>query len=291
MQVVYHLGAHSSDEDRLVKTLLRNRDMLSRAGCVVPSPMRYRMALRDTLLALKGQPADAAKQQELLDSVSDQNPPDRIIFSHEFFLCIPQRVITDDGFYPMAPAKLGPLANIFPEAEIEFHMALVNPATLIPALIQRIEGASYDSVMAGKDPRSLRWAPVVKRMLAASDGHKMVLWCNEDTPLIWPEILRRITAQPDDAAFDGDFAILATIMAPDGLDRIKTYLASHPPQSAVQRRKIVTAFLDKFGLQDKIEIEVPLPGWTEDLVAEISANYDADIAEIATLPGIEFLAP
>ncbi len=291
MQVVYHLGAHSSDEDRLVKTLLRNRDMLSRAGCVVPSPMRYRMALRDTLLALKGQPADAARQQELLDSVSDQNPPDRIIFSHEFFLCIPQRVVTEDGFYPMAPAKLRPLANIFPEAETEFHMALVNPATLIPALIQRVDGASYDSVMAGKDPRSLRWAPVVKRMLAASDGHKMVLWCNEDTPLIWPEILRRITNQPDDAVFDGDFTILATIMAPDGLDRIKTYLASHPPQSAEQRRKIVTAFLDKFGLQDKIEIEVPLPGWTEDLVAEISANYDADIAEIATLPGIEFLAP
>lgn len=291
MQVVFHLGAHSSDEDRLVKTLLRNRDALGRAGCIVPSPMRYRMALRDALMALRGAPADTEAQARLLAVVTDQNPVDRIVFSHEFFLCIPQRVITEQGFYPMAPAKLQPLANLFPQAETEFHMALVNPATLIPALVARIEGASYDSVMAGNDPRDLRWGPVIARMRDAAGGRRLVLWCNEDTPLIWPEVLRRTAGVAADAVLEGDFTILATIMAPEGLDRLQAYLASHPPQGSDQRRKIVSAFLDKFGLADKIEVEVPMPGWTDTLIDEISAAYDADVAAIAQMPGVEFIAP
>ncbi|WP_415183558.1 hypothetical protein [Phaeovulum sp.] len=291
MQVVFHLGAHASDEDRLVKTLLRNRATLNGSGLVVPPPKRYRMLLRDTLLELRGAPADSAKQQEVLAAVSDINPPDRIFFSHEFFTCIPQRVITEAGFYTMAQAKLKPLANLFPEAEIEFHFALVNPATLVPALIQRIEGASYESVMVGNDPRALRWLPVIRQMAEVSKSHKLVLWCHEDTPLIWPEILRHITHLPQEAAFEGDFAILATIMSPEGLDRLRAYLSEHSPKTIAHRRKIVAVFLEKFGLRDKIEIEVPLPGWTDDLVTEITANYDADVAEIATMDGVEFIAP
>jgi len=104
-------------------------------------------------------------------------------------------------------------------------------------------------------------------------------------------VLRRIALQPPEAAFDGDFAVLAAIMAPEGLERLKAYLASHPPKTPLQRRKIVSAFLDKYGLADRIEVEVPLPGWTEELVELVTARYEADVAEIAALPGVEFLAP
>jgi len=34
-----------------------------------------------------------------------------------------------------------------------------------------------------------------------------------------------------------------------------------------------------------------VPGWTDDLVAEITAAYDADVAEIAAMDGVEFLLP
>jgi hypothetical protein len=291
MQVVYHLGAHSTDEDRLVKTLMRNANTLADQGIAVPAPMRYRMVLRDTLVALKGTDASPEDQARVLGAVTEMAAPERLIFSHEFFLCIPQRAITPEGFYTMAASKLGPLAALFPEAEPEFFMGLINPATLIPALIGRIDGASYDSVMGRVDPLRLRWAPVIAEMRAAAPDVPLVLWCNEDTPLIWPEVLRRMAGVAPEMALEGDYAILATIMSADGLERLKAYLAKHPPSSAGQRRKIVTAFLDKFALTDKLEVELNLPGWTEDLVEEISANYDADIAAIAAMPGVEFIAP
>lgn len=291
MQVAFHLGAHSTDEDRLVKTLLRNNDVLTAADIAVPSPMRYRMVLRDALVALKGHPADHATQETVLDAVTEQDNLRRIVFSHEFFLGIPQRVISEDGFYGHAAAKLQPLTNLFPEAETEFHMALVNPAVLIPALIGRIEGASAESVLSGHDPRALRWAPVVRAMVRAAAGRRFVIWCHEDTPLIWPEVLRNLAGLPADQLLAGDFTILAMIMSPEGLERLKTYLASHPPQSVARRRRIVTAFLDKFALPERLETEIALPGWTEALVDDITAAYDADVAEIAAMPGVAFITP
>lgn len=291
MQVVFHLGAHATDEDRLIKSLLRDGDALSRADIAVPAPNRYRMVLRDALVALRGRPADAALQETILDAATDQDQLRRIVFSHEFFLGIPSRVITPRGFYAQAPAKIAPLANLFPEAEVEFHLALVNPAVLIPGLIARIEGADYHGTMAGQDPLSLRWAPVVRRMIEPAAGRRFVIWCHEDTPLIWPEVLRAVSGLTGAKALAGDLAILSTILPPRALDRLRGFLASRRPQSVAQRRRIYAAFLEKFALPDRIEIETPLPGWTEDLVARISAQYDADVAEIAALPGVEFIAP
>ena len=36
MRIVYHLGAHCTDEDRLVRCLLKNRAVLAEAGIAVP---------------------------------------------------------------------------------------------------------------------------------------------------------------------------------------------------------------------------------------------------------------
>ncbi len=45
------------------------------------------------------------------------------------------------------------------------------------------------------------------------------------------------------------------------------------------------------GKREQMEIEVSLPGWTQDLVDRLSDLYDEDVAQIAALPGIEFIAP
>jgi hypothetical protein len=150
---------------------------------------------------------------------------------------------------------------------------------------------SYDEMMAGRDPRELRWAPVVRAMVEAAGGNRLVLWCNEDLPMLWPEVLRNLAGLPASTLLQGDDALLATIMSEEGLARLRSYLRSHPPQTVLQRRKIVSAFLDKFVLPEAVEVEIPLPGWTDDLVAEITAAYDADVAEIAAMDGVEFLLP
>lgn len=290
MKVAYHLGAHSTDEDRLLRSLLRNRRLLEADGTVVAAPPQFRVMLRDTLMALKGAPAGSEVQQAILDALTDVEPVGRIIFSHEFFLSITQRVITPEGFYRTAARKLLPLANLFPDAETEFFMAIMNPATLIPALLLRT-GTDYETLMAGQDPRALRWAPLIAEMAAASGGRRLVLWANEDTPLIWPEVLRRMTGLPTARPMAGDDAVLEAIMEAEGFAQLQGYLEAEPPQTVAERRRIVGTFLERFAIADRLEAELPLPGWTDDLVEEITEIYEADVAEISAMPGVEFIEP
>ena len=80
-------------------------------------------------------------------------------------------------------------------------------------------------------------------------------------------------------------------MAPEGLTRLQGYLANHPPGSVAQRRKIVTAFLEKFALPERLEAEVEMPGWTQEVVDALSQLYAQDVARIAQMPGVRFIAP
>ncbi|PKP70816.1 MAG: hypothetical protein CVT82_04900 [Alphaproteobacteria bacterium HGW-Alphaproteobacteria-4] len=289
MQVVFHIGAHFTDEDRLLNTLLENAPMLAMRGVVVPEPGRYRRTVRDLLVSLKGAAADAETQETLLDAMTEQDHIQRLILSNSNFMGFPARIITNDGFHTLAPARLRALANLFPTNSAEFHLGLVNPATLVPQLLGFVKGTDYETLMCGHAPMALRWAPVVQRMVQAIDGRPLVIWCNEDTPLVWPEVVRRVAGVEPETEMKGDDAVLKTIMAAEGMARMQAYIGSHQPQTPAQRRKIASAFLDKFALADQIEIEVPLPGWDDALVAEITAAYDADVAEIAAMPGVEFI--
>jgi hypothetical protein len=291
MQIVYHIGAHCTDEDRLVRSLLKSRGVLAPQGIIVPAPRLYRQILPRIAQSMNDGPAGAETQKVILDAVMEEEKAERLIFSHDYLIGFPRGAISEIGFYKGVVERVTAFSNLFPDAQNEFHLALRNPATMIPALIARIPDATYESVMGGVDPLCLRWAPVVQRLLTALPGIDLTVWCNEDTPLIWPELLRNMAGLPAEAEMEGDFDLLSSIMSEVGLSRLKAFLESHPPRSISQRRRIVMAFLDKFALKDEIEMEIPLPGWTTDLVEAITAVYDADVAEIEAIPEIDFIAP
>lgn len=291
MQIAYHLGAHCTDEDRLIRSLLKNRETLGAAGIVVPSPRKYRQLLPRVAKSLRGAPAGSEAQQVILDAVMDIDEAERLIFSHDGLICYPVNTISDQGFYATAPLRVAAYANLFPKAQTEFFLALRNPATLVPALIERVNGGSYETVMGGQSPIALRWAPVIRRIVAAVPEINLTLWCNEDTPLLWPEILRAVAGLGPEAELEGDFDLLAAIMTDEGLGMLKAYLETHPPTSVEQRRRATTAFLEKYARPEEIEVEINLPGWSADLVAALTAAYDEDCAEIAGLDEVDFLTP
>ena len=61
--------------------------------------------------------------------------------------------------------------------------------------------------------------------------------------------------------------------------------------SEAQKRRVIIAFLDKYALEEEIEEELDMPGWTEDVVDEMSKTYDEDVATIAAMPGVRVLMP
>lgn len=291
MEIAIHLGAHCTDEEALVRCLLRNRGILAEHGIAVPGPKRYRTLLRDASARLAGRIASAETAQFLLDEILDQEGAARCVLSFDSFMALPRWALGRGQFYPGATDRTVALAGLFPGHDVEFHLAIRNPATFLPALLEKQKSSDFNAFIEGTDPMALRWSDLVQRIRAASPEVPVTVWCDEDTPLIWPDVLAAVSGHPPTVTLEEADAITAAIMSPEGFARMSAYLASHPPQTPVRRRQIVSAFLDKYALPDRIEMEVDVPGWDADYVAALTAAYEADCVRIARLPGVRFIAP
>lgn len=295
MRIVYHLGAHCTDDERLIRCLLKNRGPLSEQGIVVPGPNRYRNLLRDTALQLKGQPASTDTQALVLDQIMDEDRAERLVFSWENFLSFAPWAVDQGRLYPAAAERVRAFSQIFPQIEAEFHLAIRNPASFLPALYEKQRadgkhGKSYGAFMKGVVLDRMRWSDVVESILAENPDVPLTIWCDEDTPLIWPEVLQAVSGHRPGTVLDEADDVLAQIMPAEGLARLNAYLQGHPPASPAARRKVVSAFLDKFAIPDRTEVEVEMPDWLPETVSRLTEGYDRDVARIASMPGIKFLS-
>ncbi len=290
MIIVYHLGAHFTDEDRLLKCLLANKDVLASDGVAVPNPSIYRRLLRDMAVKLKGKPANSEQQEELLNELLEGDVPDRLIFSWDSFLSLPPWVLKDT-LYPAAGKRVRAFSQIFPGLEAEFCLAIRNPATFLPMLYQKVKPESYQAFLAGCDIFELRWSRVIADILDSNPDAKLTVWCDEDTPLVWPEVLRAVAGMPDQQPLLGEWDLLAMLMSGEGMSRMQAYIETRPPQDVGQRRKIVSAFLDKFALPERIGLSVEMPTWTQDIVDDLTAIYEADVAQIMESTAVNFIRP
>ncbi len=290
MRIVYHLGAHFTDEERLLKCLLKNRDLLAKHDIVVPGPKSYRNLLRDTVIQLKGNSASRDMQALILDKIMEADVADRMVLSWDSFLSLAPWAL-DRTLYPAAGERVRAFTQIFPEIEAEFHLSIRNPATLLPMLLAKMPEKTYAQFIGKANIFDLHWSRVIEQIMTMNPDVLLTVWCDEDTPLIWPEVLHAVAGLPDDVILEGEDDLLSVLMSGEGMTRLQSYLQSHPPGSVMQRRKIVSAFLDKFALPERMTAEVEMEGWTEQTVAQLTRNYNEDVARIANMPGVDFIAP
>ena len=295
MRIVYHLGAHCTDDDRLLRCLLKNRGTLAEQGIVVPGPTKYRTLLRDTAVALKGQPASLDTQALVLEQIMEEDTAERLILSWDSFLSYPPWAL-ETALYPTAAERIRAFSQIFPQIEAEFHLALRNPATFLPALFDKQKNhkggsKTFPEFLKGLDPYHIRWSDLIERVLRVNPDVPLCVWCDEDTPLIWPEVLQAVSGHAPGTVLEDAHELLTQIMSAEGLKRMQAYLATHPVTSPEMRRKVVSAFLDKFALSERINVEVEVPNWTADTIATLTQIYEQDVARIARMPGVRLIAP
>lgn len=291
MQIALHIGANCTDDDRILKSLLKNAGSFSADGIKIPGPGKYRRLLRETIQNLNGAPPAANTRGILLDAIIDDDDASRIVLSNANFICIANRIFDRGIFYEQAESKLSALHQLFPEDDIEIFLALRNPATFLPVAFSESKADTPDAYLKGLHPTQIRWSDLVRRIQHMFPQTKLTVWCNEDTPLIWAEILRAISGVERDQKITGGFDLLASIMSDEGMNRFLNYLRSHPPKSEAQKRRVIAAFLDKYAVEDKIEETVDMPGMTDHMVEELSQIYENDVDFIEQLPGVTFIAP
>lgn len=291
MQVTVHAGAHMTDEDRLVECLVANRDALAIQGVSVPGPAGYRTPLRDMLHDAQDGQFDFGARDRLLASLTGTPSVERLVLSNPGFFGTPRMTVGRGIFCPAAGPRMTQMRRIFPDDGIELFMAIRNPATLLPALLTQTPMHSIDELLRGNDPTAMRWSELATRLRDAHPDIAITMWCNEDTPLIWSEVMRALAGVDPAMPLGDEFALLSEIMTPVGLERFNDYMGAHPGMTEAQKRRVIAAFLDKYADDAAIEEELDLPGWSEATIDMLTDLYDEDVHEIARLDGVTFLSP
>ncbi|MEM5543454.1 hypothetical protein WNY61_11975 [Sulfitobacter sp. AS92] len=291
MQLVLHTGVHFTEDERLLKCLLRNQDDLAKAGIKVPGPSTYRNLFRDTLNAMhKAEPSGVARDV-LLDAFLDDGTASRVILSDANFFRSPATALQQGMLYSAAPVRMMRMAQLFPEDEISIFMAIRNPASLVPVLYEKAADKTSAAFWGERGPEDLRWSETISQLREAAPDVPITIWCNEDAPLIWAQIIRDMAGLAPETKIKGGFDLLHAIMSEEGMRRFRSYVDTHPEMSEAQKRRVITAFLDKYALEEEIEEELDMPGWTEELVERMTALYDADVEIIRAMPGVTFITP
>jgi hypothetical protein len=291
MKIILHAGAHATDEDRLMKCLLKNADDLKSNDVAVPGPSNYRTLIRDTLKAMgQGEPA-ADGRDVLLDAILPGDMPQRLILSNEGFFAHARHAIEGGAIYPDAETKLKRFCTLFHEDEVELFIGLRNPAGFLTQLHGRLSNVPFDEFLAGSVPSQLRWSELIKRIRTALPDLPTTVWANEDTPLLWSQILREMMGFPDEQKIKGGFDLITDLMTQEGMRRFRAYLKAHPVMSEDQKRRVVSAFLAKFARPELLEEEVGAPGWSAQEADQMALQYERDVAELANIPGVRVLMP
>jgi len=291
MRLILHTGAHFTEQERLIASVRGNADVFASQGVIVPDPELYRGLMRDTLNAMSKSPPSAQAREVLLDVMLEGAEAQRLILSDANFFRTAGTAIQKGVLYPAAAERMQYVADLFPNDEIEIFLGIRNPATLIPILYDNSTDQSTQGFWNGRRPYDIRWSDVIHSIGRAVPQASITVWCNEDAPLIWSQIIRDMAGLEGDAKISGGLDLLAAIMSKEGMQRLRSYMHNHKAMNETQRRRVIAAFLDKFVLEDEIEEELDMPGWTEALVDELTELYDEDMSVIQRLPGVTLIEP
>ena len=291
MEIVYHIGAHATDEGRLAACLAKNKDHLDQFGIAIPDPHLYKTHLRNAVAIAFREDPPPPSRDELLNQLLEGKSADRLVMSNTGFISIPARIFEDGVLYPVAERRLLSLDRLFQGDDLEFHFAICNPATFIPEVLGMLDEKTQSRVLKTLDPFSIRWSDLLVRMRETAPDALFTVWCNEDTPLLWSQIIREMCGVDPMTKIAGGFDLLTELMTPEGLQRFQAYLKSHPPQTEVQKRRIIAAFLDKFAKEDALEEELDVPGWTDETVTFLTEAYEEDVYRIERMHGVNFITP
>lgn len=291
MQIVFHIGAHATDGDRLLRTLLKNRETLAAAGVAVPGPARYRGLFHEVLLKLRGQRASSDTQAMLVEELLEGTKARRIVLSYDSLICGPNNIFEGGRLYGRFADKPAWLADLFPDHDVSFAYALRNPATFVPAAHALTRDRTLEEFLAGADPLRLSWAEATLALTRAVPEAPVTVWCNEDAPLLWPEITCALAGIDPMTPLRSALEPLADLMTRDGLMAMRAALAETPPATPAARRAILADHLEQYARPEAMVEDVNLPGWTEAHVDAVSRAYDRDLARISRMDGVHVLLP
>lgn len=290
INIVYHLGAPHTDNDQLTRSLRKDSDLLAKNATMLRRPKEYRPLIKEMVIELEGEMPSVVDQETLLASIIKDQHVDRLIMSDSQYLGVPAWMFFGGALYQNAARNTEKIRNLFPDNPCEFFLGIANPAHFIPASFKAQNQKNYDGFIDGTDLFSVHWSDVIARIKEAHPDCPVTVWCNEDTPVTWPTVLREVASLDPQTRLEGELDVIREIISQSGNELLAKYLDERPDLAETQRHRVREIFLEKFFLDDAVEHEIDLPGWTADVIEELTDNYEDDIERIEQMPDVNFIS-
>ncbi|WP_296424010.1 hypothetical protein [Yoonia sp.] len=291
MQIAFHIGANCTDEDRLLKSILKNASVLLQQGIAVPGPGKYRSLIRETIQALDGAPPEPDTRDILIDAIVENDNLTRLVMSNDNFICVPNRIFGNGVFYEQAGPKTRALHRLFSGDDIELFLGIRNPATFLQDAFIRSKAASISEYLRLMHPEDIQWSDVVRRIKGAAPDTPLTVWCNEDTPLLWEQLIRQMSNVSPQTEIVGGLDMLSTLISDSGMRRLREQLRQNPPQTEAARNDVIADIWEQHALEDQVEDVIELAELDPALIMEMTENYEDDIAQITAMEGVTLLMP
>ena len=293
MRIILHAGAHKTDDDRLLLSLRRNLNLHHQNKIALPLPKQYRRPLRQRMMQSNHTAPDADARDILLDLFLDNEPEDcrTLYMGIPGFFGAPKESVQNNSFYPHAISNLVRFIELFPDDQTHLFFALRNPATFIPALMAEAKTDNLNFIMNKSDPRALRWSDLLNSIRARFPALPMTIWCTEDTPFIWGQLMRLVGGFSPSTPMVGGYSLIESILTKEGFIRFRAHLEKHPEMNERQKRKVMVAFAERFGRPDVLEQDVDVPGWDAQFVNHLTTQYEEDLSKISAISGVRLVMP
>lgn len=293
MRITLHIGAHYTRTPRLVGAINNCERVFKRLNFATPRPSHYRPIIASELERLDSLPPIKDEEDAVLAQIlGEQHAAQHLVMINEDWAGDRTMMFKGGQLYTGIGASVSRVAELFSQHDVHITMAIRNPAFLInTALAAPATPASLKWFLKSNDPMDLSWVAPVEQLQQALPKAQITMWCEEDTPLIWPRILRHVANIPEDTAIRGTMAAIADSLQPEGIDRFRTFMRNHPLTSAVQYERAVLAFLDKYADENLMTASCTVPGWSAETVHDVSLNYEDDIATLAAKDKVTFILP
>lgn len=289
MQVAIHSGAAFTDAGLLLKSLQSNAKTLKGNGVALLGPRRFRQVFKAPLNALnEGPPSPQA-----IENMKAQIPGDprfnRLVLTTTDFVGDIQTAIKDGQFFPHAGRRLALLDEVYDGHQVELFIGLRNPGSFIPKVLMALPETLRGDIIRSTDLSCLSWLTMVEDIRDLAPNVTVTLWANEDSPLIWGDIVRNLCGLKEDITLTDEFSLLSSLVSTEGQRKILDLAGQAETLGRATLLNGLAVVFEEHALTEEIEEELDYPGWSADIVGAFSELYAQDLARLKTMPGVRFL--
>jgi hypothetical protein len=272
-QLHIHFAVPFFAGDQLIRSLTPMAQKLWQEGICVPLPETYRSIISKKAHGAEGGIFMPLEQEDLRKHI----PADAktVILSFNELMGRSEDIFKGGVIYEHAAARIEYLRTLFPNREMSLFFSAANPGSVMCAMMNN--GAMSPITRKAAVLMRPLWSDLVERIDAVHPDLPITIWANEDTPVTWPVVLRKITGRARGGTIGGGLVLAAALLSAEGKEKFLIEARQKAPRTERELMVFVNQFLNENADESSRSFEVDLEGWDQKTIDDFDLLYEQDI--------------